>query len=502
MQKIKENDIKLKEVINKKMIFIREEMENYKFIIKPCIILFFILVIGMSAILRSNFYYIDDMGRADTGYKGWEVFSRYTSYHLSTFIHGSKYLTDISPLPQLIAMALIAVSSVILLHVITNKKKFSLLELLATIPLGLSPYFLECISYKFDSAYMALSIFSAIVPLLFYKKGYVKYTFITIIGMIIVCTTYQPSTGIFPMLVVLIAMKLWNEKTENKEILKFIMTSILGYCIGMILFRIFIMHPVDTYVGSSIIPLNKIIPVTIEHFKEYFTLIRSDFKSNWLLITAFMCISYVFVMVLESKRKKLIALVVSIIAICVMPLFSFGIYPLLENTLYQPRAMYGFGVFIAFIGASICTSKKAYLPKIACLVLSWLFFVFAFTYGNALDVQNKYTDKRVQAVIEDLDDLEILSSKEKVKVQIKGSIGLAYGIENMSKGYGMINRLIPATFLGEWDWGVYRFFYYPKVKEILEETKEDLSKYNLPILKENIYHTIKGNEKYILIELK
>ena len=59
--------------------------------------------IGIIAIIRANFYYIDDLGRSVEGYRGWENFSRYLSNFFSLFIHGGFYLTDISPLPQIIA---------------------------------------------------------------------------------------------------------------------------------------------------------------------------------------------------------------------------------------------------------------------------------------------------------------------------------------------------------------------------------------------------------------
>lgn len=56
-----------------------------------------IYLLGISAILRANFNYIDDMGRVLQGYTGWNNFSRFASNSIATLMHMSDALTDISP---------------------------------------------------------------------------------------------------------------------------------------------------------------------------------------------------------------------------------------------------------------------------------------------------------------------------------------------------------------------------------------------------------------------
>lgn len=139
--------------------------------LRPVCILMTIYTVGILAILRANFYYIDDIGRAFWGYRGFHYFSRYIAEFGSIFLHGDAQLTDISPLPQLLAVGIMAISGTIVMHVITGKDSFTWVEYIAMVPLCLSPYFLECISYRFDAPYMAISILSSVVPLLSYKKG-------------------------------------------------------------------------------------------------------------------------------------------------------------------------------------------------------------------------------------------------------------------------------------------------------------------------------------------
>lgn len=490
--------------IRSKVVKIKEGILQYTFLIKPFLILFGVYVISISAILRANINYIDDIGRINLGYKGWEDFGRYFSNFLSTWIHADTYLTDISPFSQIIAIVFLSISGVILLHVITEKKQFSILEIISAIPLGLSPYFLECISYKFDSPYMALSILASIIPILFYKKGYIKYTITVIAGILIVCTTYQASSGIFPMVVILLCLKNWNSKENNKELLKFIISSIIGYITGLIIFKVFIMQSIepDKYVSTAMAPVNEMFSTIITNFKMYFSLLKSDLKKEWLILICLIAIGFIFNMVNNSKHKKCQSFLIVIITLLLMLLVMFGTYPLLVKPSQSPRAMYGVGAFITLMGICCCSLKKAYLFKILYFILTWNFIIFAFTYGNALNVQNEYTNFRILMVINDLNNLNILASKEKIEVEISGSIGLAPSIKNIPKDYNILTRLIPINFRGNWYWGTYKFYNYNNLKKVIKKSSVDLKNYNLPILKENIYHTIKGNVKYIRIELK
>lgn len=481
---------------------IRSEVRRMTFMKKTILILTGIYVLGISSILRANFYYIDDIGRATRGYKQWDHFGRYLSYYLSSFIHGDSYLTDVSPLPQLIAAVLMAIAGTITLYVISGKKRYTFLEYVAVISMGLSPYFLECFSYKYDSTYMALSVLAGVFPLLFCNAGYIAYSIISVLSILAVCMTYQASSGIFPMLVLLLSFKRWNKREDKKEIFKFIVISAVTYIIGLIVFLLIFVQPGDTYVSTSLSPLNQIFLLTVKHLKEYISLIISDFKMEWLILYLLMCIVFVGVAVKTSSQKKYFACLVAPLLLILMTLVSFGVYPVLSKPLFAPRAMYGFGILIAFIGVFIASTETMRSCKLVGFLLNWAFFVFAFTYGNALDAQSAYTDLRISAVIEDLNDLESFSTDEKITVQISGSIGLAPILKNMPQDYQMLKRLVPVMFQEKWYWGLYGFYNCYGLKNVKKDTSIDLVEQELPILKDTMYHRIRGRGNYILVELK
>ncbi len=475
--------------------------------IKPTVTMLIIYLVGIVAIIRANFYYIDDLGRNFFGNSGWSpVFSRYISDIISPFLHADTYLTDISPIPQFLAVILMAISSVIILYLITGKKKFNFFEYAAVIPLGLSPYFLECFSYKYDAPYMALSVLAAIVPVLFYKKGRIAYALACITGTLVMCTTYQASSAIFPMLVIVLGLMKWNRKEDYKSIFEFLISSALWYALALIIFKVFLMIEIDShYVSTPQGSALQLLTLAFDNLKQYIFTILVDFKIEWTIMVILICLSMVYVMVRDSKQHKFGALVLTIISLAVMICISFGIYLLLEKQKFSPRSMYGFGVFIAFVACVVVTAPKAIIGKLICICLSYVFFMFSFTYGNALFVQKTYTDFRIQRAVDDIMDLDIIRDGEdasNITMQIEGGIGMAQAIRNMPQDYQILNRLVPITFRGDWLWGRRGFSYYYGLHDIKWDDSIDLTTYDLPVLEDNIYHTIKGNEKYILLELK
>lgn len=461
--------------------------------------------VGIIAILRANFNYIDDMGRAAVGTRGWTNFSRFLTEALSVFIHMDNYLTDISPLPQLIAVFILAVSGILLLYVIQERTCFSLWELVALIPLGLNPYFLECISYKYDSPYMALSILGAVMPFLYRKKSCVSYIFASMVGMVVVCTTYQAATGIYPMIVILLMLKMWCDREPVRKIGGFCLRSAAGYGLGLAFFCFVLMVPLDSeYVESPAMGtgIGDLLQIIYFNLRTYYETVKADFKLFWIILIVILAAGFLWTTARSSKRNVFLTAAVAAAGLVLMGFVCFGVYPALPHPLFAPRAMYGFGVLITLAG--ICTMEKCagILLKVPMLLLSLAFFVFSFTYGNALYVQKEYTDFRIQMVIEDLNDMDVFLSDRPVVVQISGTIGYSPVISNMPQNYYVLDRLIPITFQGGWQWGQAGFYWYYGLKNVIRDPSVDLTTYELPVLEDKMYHTIRGRDNYILIELK
>lgn len=461
-----------------------------------------IFVVGMLAILRANYYYNDDLERAAHGYKQWDVFSRYLYVALSSWLHMDSYLTDIAPLPQLTAAVLLAISGIALLSVVYDRRQFSLWEILAVVPLGLNPYFLECLSYRFDAPYMAVSILCAILPFLFRRSHPIAYVLAAALGSIGVCISYQASSGIFPMVAILLAFLMWTKRRPGKEVTVFLLRSAAGYFLGLVYFRIALMRPAVSYVVSSLAPIQRLIPSAVQSLGQYYRLVVSDFKDLWLLLAAAVAVTCLTASIRRSQRGKWLTAVVSVAVLALMGLVCFGLYPALAVPLYEPRAMYGFGVLLALLGIVSVEGAAELGIKLPALVLSWVFFVFSFTYGNALDVQARYSDFRISQVISGLNRLDAFSSDNPVTVQISGNTAMSPVLQNMPQDYNMLNRLVPKSFGDATEWAHYGFYYYYDLKNVVWDPSQDLTQMDLPLLEDTMYYRLYGDEAHVLVVLK
>lgn len=496
----------------KKLSRIKEKIiDNYGYLLKPFFILLFIYLFVVYPIVSVNFNYLDDLGRTYYGYRGWYDFSRYISEYLSVFIHAGKRLTDISPLPQIIAVLFVVLSSVIILHLFKKDKKITFLNLIAVLPLGLSPFFLECLSYKFDAPYMALSILASVFPFLFYgdtKKKKIIFSISVLLGSLVMCMTYQAASGIILLMSLFMAFNLWNQK-EPKEAFQFLIITWGSFLLGLIIFRVFFMVPHEAHASTSIFPIKELIPGFFRHLFEFYKYSVESFRNFWIILLFGIVIIFMIKKVKESKHSKIVALLGVTALLIISAIVTFGVYPALQNpySLGKPyipmRAMYGVGAFIALISVNATNGKGNGISKLLVFAFCWCLVTFVFTYGNALAEQKRYIDFRVQSVVNELNQMDIMNNSTLKTIKFEGEIGKSPVIEQLPEDYRrIIDRLVQQSFGGNWYWNEVYFLNYFGIKNI-KIAEEDIDVENLEIVKDTMYYQIETNHvDYILITLK
>ena len=483
----------------KYLTYIKNEIQKVfcKNIVIGILCMFGLYTFAIISIIRADLLYIDDLGRTIDGYRGWNNFSRYISDFLAVFIHADTHITDISPLPQIIAVLFIAIASVLLVYII-SEGKVTKIACFLSLPIGLSPYFLECFSYKFDAPYMALSVLASIVPFLF-MRNYVVYSISSIISLLIMNMTYQASSGIYIIIVIMLCFKAWNErKKPNGEIIRFAFISAFSYCTSMFYFRLFLMKSYDGYVSTGIYPFHKLLPGIINNFINYMKLVNEDFGFIWKFLLFVLCLTFIFSSVLITKRNKFTALTGSFSVITVMCFMSFGVFLTLLRPLFQPRAMYGFGVFISCIAVYLSNIPKKII-LIPAVLLCWCFFVFSFTYGNALSEQKRYNNFRTEILLHDLSTLFPDRTEKPLLIRLENSEGFAPSIQNIAIQNPVIHRLVPVNLAAGWQWSnIILTSYYNFNLEQDENIEED----GLNEVFNSYYHMIKSDGRKVLVILK
>ena len=468
---------------------------------KQYMVLALIYLIALLAILRANFYFTDDLGRNVEGYSLTGDFSRYAASYLATVLHGGGWLTDISPLPQILAALIMALAAVITLYAISDSREFRIMDMVCLVPFGLSPYFLECFAYKYDATYMAFSVLAAVYPLLYRRENTKKYVLAVALSTMLVCTTYQVSAGVFPLCVAFLCFLSWNKGENLKDTFSFLFKSAAAYAFGVLFFRFVLMDALSdgNYVGSSV--SLRCFPANIY---GYFTRIVEDFNLIWLLLFTLVAVGFLVAACAATKRKKLPALLMSLFTLLVMFCLSNGLYSFFREPLTSARSMYGFGILLALLGWYIATNSKLLLSRASVCLLAWLMFAFCFTYGNALHSQQEYANFRNEQIITDLSKLELVKDRSPKLLAVTGEIGFAESVDNMLHIYPIMPDLVPVLLCDtDWYWGAYRLLHYYDLDHLIQaksglvKTQDDLT-----LLVDSYYHRISGNEDYILIELK
>ncbi len=471
--------------------------------VKPFLIICGIYLVAFWAILRANYAYIDDMGRTLEGYKGWGNFSRWTTDFLSMFVHADSSLTDISPIPQILAILILGLTGVILIQIFGGKKKISIWQMLAVAPIGLCPFFLACFSYKFDAPYIALAILASVLPFLFAEKIDKKYIIGLFLGTLVMATTYQAASGIIPVICVLLAFKRWRNGDEAKGIWKFIGVTAGIYILALVIFRVFLMRSFDDYVTTSIWPIGQLIPGIFENLGKYYQIMITNFRPAWLILMVFAVICYLIIGVLTSKRKVIWSILMEIAVVAMIACLCFGFYIALEKPLFEARAMFGIGGLLPVLMLECqVMAPKNIASKIVLVAIIWVFAGFAATYGNALKQQGDYTQVRAQALVTDLS--KILDENAPKKVQISGNDVISPVVRGMGERYPMLKMLVPVTMSGDYQliWGNYYLFHYFDLKGAIQNFDEDYREAELPLITETVYHNIYADGDKILVELK
>ncbi len=502
----------MKKIFNEKMSWLKKNTKNlnkyikgfFKDNMRVILIFFVIYFIALIPLIRANINYNDDLGRVRYGYRDFG-FGRYVSNFLSIFLHGSRSLSDISPFTTILAILIMSISSVVILKILIKNKQIRWYHIIASLPIGLNPYFLQCYAFKFDAPYMALSVLFSVLPFMFYDKINKNIGFIIVTGIctFLMAASYQASAGIFPMITVIIILTMLNEKKEKGEIFKFLYKSIIGYMLGLIFFKLSMPPATEYYLDPGMLSFNDLIPKSIANYKEFYTSVYSDMKFRWLIYMALIIFTFTVTQILQSKQKKYISICCVLVSLLLLFLMPFGVYPFLKNPIFSPRAMYGFMILISLLSIKSVDYKNNFIVKVSTICLAYAFLTTSLIFGNAINEQNEYNHFRINLLINDLNNLDV-NNQETLKIDLEGNAGNSLKVNDLITKLPILNKLLPPT-LGDNKvlWQVYEIGTYYDIPNVEFNiwTKNKISKNDMKLVKKTRYHSIYQKDNYVLIKV-
>lgn len=494
--------------------------------IKPFLVVLIIYLIAMSSILRLGASYIDDMGRAHTGLSWSHEFNRFSQSFLSYMLNTSFTLTDISPWTQIVAMVFLSISSVVVTYLLCNRK-IRYIPLILSVFIGLSPFVIELWLYKFDSPGMAMSIMVSILPFLFWhymskdgKKPWVSFLSVSTICVLLMLTSYQAAGGIYPVMLMAMAMLDFLNKQDFSKILKTGLFFVAPYLLGILIF-VFVLPNPTGYWYTDTWPISGMIFGVLRNTRQYFQFIRSLLNQQWSTLMLLTLICYLISLLLSSKRKKgwkLLDVIIGTAFVLIAFPLSHGFLLALVEAPINTRSSLGIGLIFAVISIltvrNISTLKKpekttegkskigkfantcritACVMLLPAIALVYSFFVYPLALGNALADQHRWGTFRREMVVA---DLAREFPEADITVQVRGHVGLSIVAEHVAEQYPIARHHInpQQQGLGEMGfWALYRFQHYYNMDLWLSFywRAGAWDYYDWEVVVDNFYHTIR-----------
>gem|GEM_PF-6099936 len=362
--------------------------------------------------------------------------------------------TIISPYPFVyFSSALLVLSAGYIISSIFFKKDSFIFKLACLVPLT-SPFYLENLSYRYDSLPMALSVLMAVLPFKF--KDTRQFCTISILCLTIALGLYQTSAFLFFAITLCIMIddclkgKIFQFKKPVLSALLFI-TSLILYELIIYIF--------DIKVGrTELLPISPSSITIIGNRINAYTNIYHDLLEsgyiNAITPTLIMLAWVIAIITLKQKTIGGVKILVSLVYLSLIVILTTLPNLILQTAWLSSRTMICFPVIIfpALIIGKYANSKL--MPKIinaSLIILIAYSFTLSCVLGTLLksnDESNLFMASLVTS------DIANTNGKEPPTVVVKGYAKPNPRSELIYNSYPIMKRIAPIYIRQGWYWGV------------------------------------------------
>jgi hypothetical protein len=418
-------------------------------------------------ILHADRFYIDDLGRARTGYLGWTTDGRPLSNLVVETLNLGAPISDLTPLPQLLAVLLLAWLAV------TLAKKFAIPGTwrapLILAPLVVNPFFLENLSYKFDVLPMTLATVLAGITVTAIPATRWRVMPGALALLATLCL-YQPALNVFLVFVIAEFVMGQRDLLPPRLLIGSLAARGAHLLLASIAYKAVSAATVKGHyaIAHGAIAAAAALPDTIHRnlvsFWQYVAGLLPGLWSKPLLtaIAAGMLASVYWAIryLVASWRGAPGAARLGMGACAVLlpptlAIATWGPMLALESPVYAPRVAIGFGalsaVSLLFAWAVLDRVRvKASWQAVVLAAPVYGLFAFSIVYGNSLKLQKDYED-RVAAQI--ATDLSRVSAEHAISAYVlQGSLGHAVVVRHTMRKYPLVGVLVPVHLTEGWGW--------------------------------------------------
>lgn len=426
--------------------------------------LYLVFFIFFAQFFLLDIYYFDDLFRVQDGTFGWRSDGRALGgFFYKILIQFRSPLADVYPFPLIIAGILFCYMCYLgfIGFGVTNQKQ-QVLILLAIIS---SPLALANWLFRYDSAFMLLSVGFSILPFYFAEQGNKKFWGISVLSLIGSLTTYQIAINIFIGLTAIYAFKLAVENSSLRKTLQFIGIAALAFIIAYIIYSQIILRimPMHNYAASfqTLPEFKKLNNIIFNNIKEMLPILYSLLKSG-LFAPLILAILFNIYCLLKLKNNQLLLITLYFIALLTVIFAIAGVMLVSPNNPFYARTYLGVIPLLIFpsIVLLLLNYKKLFYISIIFMCLTTTIIDRAGL--NATVAEFKLHNSISNQVITELS----INHVQKVDhIMIIGSPPLSNAALLNSKTFPVIKYILPITFNNGYDGGRYVMMFndFPRI---------------------------------------
>nr|DAI64336.1 MAG TPA: hypothetical protein [Caudoviricetes sp.] len=415
-----------------------------------------------SLIIADGRYYIDDYGRSISGYAAWTMNGRPLAEMFMIALNFGMPLPDLFPIPQAIAVIAFAIAMTIFSY--KTSKEHVYCAVIASAFIIASPTIISNLSYRYDSATMALSVLAATASALLWHELRIKNAVISFIVLLATLCLYQPSSNIFVLLSVY--SYVISEDDKRKAFINLMVKGIVFILANSFYFIAIVPITIsDDYntTGSQLPDFNNIIDVIIRNTLAFYNIVYDCLSHSGFVIVsliALLSIASMAMYICREHRNERYNIIQSIIRILFIPFAAFmivGSMVLLKNPVFHPRVLISSGFALAVL-VGICINSASVLRGFAIffsvVLLAYLIGLFA-SFSNTQKAQENYESWVTQSIAND-----VASSQNTKSLVIVGSPGYAPVSRISIEKYPITKRTIRILINGSDPWGMYQLRHF------------------------------------------
>jgi hypothetical protein len=400
----------------------------------------------------------DDLARSVVGSYGWVDNGRYLSNVLMRALElGASREVDIAPIPQLLAVLALAYAGVLLV------RRFAItslpLGILVALPLGTQPFFLQNLSYRFDSVTMATALLCCVGAVAMRNRRWNGWLWGSV-ALLASFNLYQPAFNVFLVLVVFELAFEITQECPTRALVRLAGFRFLQAAVACIAYKLFFTTGIKDWVAGHGEMIHSVdaLPVVGTNALKFLGYMRDALGARIASILLIATILAALPMIALALRRlwrdqKLSMLDRWLRSIILMfwpalgLLAAIGPMLLLVDPVFAPRVFPAIGALIAaaLISAAHAAQRVERLRPIpyvtggACLIVS---SITAGVYSSASSEQTAFEDRIASTMQDDLAQLK--TSTHLSNYVLVGSAGYAPATQHAISQFPLAGQLIGA----------------------------------------------------------